>query len=137
MRLLSASANLGNGVVHAVLVVYIAANAGSSTAYWNKERELGGVGGPVILMACNALAGYFTLLDGKVPKLAVCWNVFVAVLGTLMPIVWPRFLTEGLSTWPYISIFLWFVIFAMELAALVASATWHLLAMASPRSRLE
>ena len=55
----------------------------------------------------------------------VGWNVFVACFGSFMPIVWPRFLAEGLSSWPYVIVFIWCNIFFMELTALVASVTHY------------
>jgi uncharacterized integral membrane protein len=41
--------------------------------------------------------------------------------------VWPRFLEEGLAEWPYIVVFIWFAIFAMELIAFTSSMTYFAL----------
>lgn len=49
------------------------------------------------------------------------WNSFVAISGSLLPVVWHRFIEEGLETWPCVIIFLWFAIFAMELTAFASS----------------
>ena len=65
-------------------------------------------------MLLNATAGLLALRGGSM-AFPFGWNSFVAVLGTCMPIVWPRFLAEGLATWPYIIVFIWFAIFAFEL----------------------
>jgi uncharacterized membrane protein len=51
------------------------------------------------------------------------WNVFVAFIGTLVPMVWLRFISVGLASWPYEVVFIWFVIFFMELTAVTASVT--------------
>ena len=75
-------------------------------------------------MLLNLTTGVIALRGGGL-KLSVGWNSFVAAAGTLMPIVWPRFLAEGLATWPHIVIFIWFAIFFMELPAFVASWTWY------------
>eukprot|EP00984_Skeletonema_dohrnii_P003958 scaffold1355_cov106-Skeletonema_dohrnii-CCMP3373.AAC.2 len=53
----------------------------------------------------------------------LCWNTFVACAGTFIPIVWLRFIKEGLACWPYEVIFIWFWIFAMELTAVSCSVT--------------
>ena len=34
-------------------------------------------------------------------KVAVCYNTFIAVFGSLMPVVWFKFITEGITSWPY------------------------------------
>ena len=73
-------------------------------------------------MVINSAVGLYSLKGGG-PKPAVCWNVFVALAGTLIPMVWLRFIEVGLATWPYIIIFIWFCIFAFELTAFTASAT--------------
>ena len=41
--------------------------------------------------------------------LALSWNSFVAVTGSLLPLVWPKFIDVGMSEWPYLAIFLWVV----------------------------
>ena len=65
-------------------------------------------------------------------KPSLAWNVFVALLGSFMPVVWPRFLAEGLAAWPYTVVFIWFGIFFMELTALVASVTHFAVGEAKP-----
>jgi hypothetical protein len=122
VRLLSGWANIGNCAIHVLLVIYTLSNAGNTSAYWLKERELGGIEGPVFLAVLNGAVG-LCALRGYTMLFPLVWNSFVAVAGTLLPIVWPRFLSEGLSDWPYTVIFIWFVIFFMELTAFTASVT--------------
>ena len=120
---------MGNGVAHAPLTLYILANAGRSDHFFVKERELGGLEGPGALALIKVAVGLLSI-KARWLLLSFGWNCFVAILGTLLPIVWPRFLSQGLNTWPTIIIFIWFVIFAMELIAAAASATWFALAKA-------
>ena len=122
VRLLSGWANIGNAVIHAMLVIYMKANEDNPSEYWVKERALGGIEGPVFLLLLNLTAGLVALRGGSM-KFPFCWNSFVACAGSFLPVVWPRFLAEGLATWPYIIIFIWFCIFAFELTAFTASAT--------------
>ena len=122
--LLSGWANIGNSAIHVLLVIYMLSNGDNTSAYWLKERELGGIEGPVFLAVLNGAAGLFAL-RGYTMMFPLVWNSFVVVTGTLLPIVWPRFLSEGLSDWPYTVIFIWFVIFSMELTAFTASVTHH------------
>eukprot|EP00751_Fragilariopsis_kerguelensis_P021711 CAMPEP_0170885230 /NCGR_PEP_ID=MMETSP0734-20130129/35693_1 /TAXON_ID=186038 /ORGANISM="Fragilariopsis kerguelensis, Strain L26-C5" /LENGTH=193 /DNA_ID=CAMNT_0011270477 /DNA_START=51 /DNA_END=632 /DNA_ORIENTATION=- len=128
VRILSAWANIGNAVVHAMLIVYIQANAGGETnaVYWAREKELeaDGIGGPLGLTVLNFAAGMCSM-HGKAMGFPLVWNSFVIVAGSLLPIVWLRFLEEGLATWPYFIVFVWFVIFAMELTAFVTSWTYR------------
>ena len=55
------------------------------------------------------------------------WNTFVAFVGTLIPLVWLRFVNVGMSSWPYEVVFMWFVIFYMELCAVTSSVTHYFL----------
>jgi hypothetical protein len=119
-RLLSGWANIGNSVVHVLLLVYMTANHGNQSEFWAKERELGGVEGPAVIMLLNLAAGVCAL-RGWSMSFPLGWNSFVAVTGTLIPIVWPRFISEGLQTWPCIIVFIWLAIFAMELTAVTSS----------------
>jgi hypothetical protein len=131
VRLLAGCANVGNGVAHALLVVYMSANAGNSDPYWEKERALGGIEGPAVIALINGAVGLLAIRAHWL-SLSFGWNSFVAIVGTLVPIVWPRFLSEGLTAWPAIIIFLWFTIFAMELTASASSATWCALSASGP-----
>ena len=88
----SGSANLGNGVAHAPLTLYISANAGRSDHFFVKERELGGLEGPGALALIKVAVGLLSIKDRWL-LLSFGWNCFVAILGTLLPIVWPRFLS--------------------------------------------
>ena len=92
------SANLGNGVAHALLTLYVSANAGRQDRFFVKERELGGLEGPASLTLINVAVD---LLSIKARWLILSGDrdCFVAILGTLLPIVWPRFLSQGLNTW--------------------------------------
>ena len=121
-RLLSGWANLGNAAIHAMLVGYITANADNTSSYWEEERKLGGIEGPAGLCAFNTIAGLLALRSISM-TIPLCWNVFVAFAGLALPVVWPRFVEKGLSEWPYTIIFIWWVIFFMELTAVAASAT--------------
>ena len=77
-------------------------------------------------MLINTTVGLLSIFGGFV-KLSLGWNAFVAITGTAVPIVWYRFLAEGLAYWPYEVIFIWWVIFTMELTAVTTSATWFAL----------
>lgn len=120
-RLLSGWANCGNATAHALLVVYTMANSTKDSQHWGR----GGGNGPIVLMVINLSVGLLALRNGVMVPAAI-WNVLVAVLGSF--IVWPRFLDQGLTTWPYAAVFIWFVIFFMGLTALVASVT-HFVAL--------
>eukprot|EP00535_Pseudo-nitzschia_heimii_P010520 CAMPEP_0197173058 /NCGR_PEP_ID=MMETSP1423-20130617/115_1 /TAXON_ID=476441 /ORGANISM="Pseudo-nitzschia heimii, Strain UNC1101" /LENGTH=200 /DNA_ID=CAMNT_0042621809 /DNA_START=145 /DNA_END=747 /DNA_ORIENTATION=+ len=126
VRIFSAWANIGNCVVHVLLVVYIMANEGSEAAYWVRERELeaDGIEGPLGLAILNFAAGMCSM-HGKAMAFPLVWNSFVVIAGTLLPVVWLRFLEEGLATWPYFILFVWFAIFAMELTAFTTSWTYR------------
>lgn len=124
--MISSAANIGNGLIHFILTIFMMSNAENDSPYWVAERELGGVEGPVGLMIINTTVGILAMYQSSV-KLSLFWNVFVAITGTFVPIVWPRFLSIGLSSWPYEVIFIWWFIFAMELAAVASSVTWYLL----------
>mmetsp|Transcript_14245 Transcript_14245/g.21974 ORF Transcript_14245/g.21974 Transcript_14245/m.21974 type:complete len:184 (-) Transcript_14245:80-631(-) len=120
LRLLSGWANLGNSVVHILLIVYTLAHKGNDSDYWIEERKLGGIEGPVGLTVLNFLVG-LSALRGYSMMFSIGWNSFVALAGTLLPVVWPRFVEEGLAAWPYSVIFIWFAIFAFELTAVTCS----------------
>lgn len=128
VRTLSAWANIGNSVVHLLLIVYIKVNEGSEEAYWVRERELeqDGIGAPVGLTIINFAAGMCSLHKKHI-SFPLVWNTFVIVAGTAIPLVWLRFLEEGLSNWPYFIIFVWFMIFSMELSAFSTAWTYNLI----------
>lgn len=128
VRTLCGCSNLGNSIVHVLLIVYIKANEGSGLAFWERERELqaDGIGGPLGLAIVNFAAGMCSIYQ-KHLVFPLVWNTFVAVAGTFVPIVWLRFIEEGLSSWPYFIIFIWFAIFAMELSAFSTSWTYYFL----------
>ena len=120
LRLASGWSNLGNAAIHVLLALYMLANSANPSEYWTKERELGGIEGPVGLAAVNLLAGICATRNIGM-KFPAGWNCFVAVAGTLMPVVWLRFLEGGLATWPYPIVFVWFCIFFFELTAVSCS----------------
>jgi len=128
VRTTSAWSNIGNSVMHILLIIYIRANEGSSgsSAYWERERELDadGIGGPVGICILNFAAGMCSI-NRKQLYFPLVWNSFVIVAGTLIPLVWLRFVEEGLSSWPYFIIFVWFGIFAMELSAFSTCWTYY------------
>ncbi|KAL7540974.1 hypothetical protein ACHAXR_010532 [Thalassiosira sp. AJA248-18] len=131
LRLLSGWANMGNSFIHILLTIYMLSNTTNDSEYWVEERKLGGIEGPVGLAILNFLAG-MSALRGNM-KFPLGWNCFVTVLGTLMPIVWPRFIEVGLTSWPYIVIFVWFGIFFFELMAVMCSVA-HMAIVTSERS---
>uniref|UniRef100_A0A7S2AQD0 Uncharacterized protein n=1 Tax=Octactis speculum TaxID=3111310 RepID=A0A7S2AQD0_9STRA len=122
LRLLSGWANVGNSVTHVLLIVYTLANGNNNSEYWIEERKLGGIEGPVFLAILNLAAGISSLLYNSM-LFPLGWNSFVIAAGTFLPVVWPRFLAEGIATWPYTIIFVWFLIFAFELTAFTCSVT--------------
>jgi hypothetical protein len=135
LRLLSGWANLGNSFIHILLTVYTLSNANNESEYWVKERKLGGIGGPIFLVGLNTLAG-MSALKGYGMYFPIGWNSFVAVVGTFLPIVWPRFLEEGITSWPYIIVFIWFSIFFFELTAVTCSVA-HFALVGGSRAKSE
>ena len=133
-RLLSGWANIGNCVIHLLLVLYMHANAESKSLYWVQERKLGGIEGPVFLAVVNGLSGVSALKNWTM-RFPLAWNCFAVIAGTFVPIVWPRFISEGLVCWPYMAIFIWFAIFAMELTAFTASLTHCLTRNSTPKEK--
>ena len=138
VRMLSASANISNCIIHLLLIMYMKANEGSEEPYWAHEREIeaDGLGGPIFLAIFNLAAGMCSLkkLSYKFP---LGWNSFVIVAGTMIPLVWQRFLEEGLATWPYLITFIWFAIFAAELSAFATSLTYYLLTSEKSKQEYE
>jgi hypothetical protein len=128
VRMLAASANLANCIIHLLLIMYMNANAGSDEPYWAHEREIGadGIGGPVFLAIFNFAAGICSLKKYSY-KFPLGWNSFVIFAGTMIPLVWQRFLDDGMASWPYIITFIWFAIFSAELTAFATSLTYYLL----------
>lgn len=122
-RLVSGAANVGNSVVHVLLIAYMLANAETQSDYWRRERELGGVEAPAALAAVNFVVGLVAVF-ADFNALSLLWNLFVVAAGCLVPLVWPRFLEEGLDSWPYPAILIWFCIFFMESAAAACALTW-------------
>lgn len=122
LRKLSGFANLSNSFVHILLSVYMKANESNLSEYWIEERKLGGIEGPVGLVILNLAAAISALLYNKM-TVPLYWNTFVACAGTLIPVVWLRFVKEGMACWPYEIVFIWFWIFAMELTAVSCSVT--------------
>ncbi len=136
IRTLSALANIGNSVIHLLLIIYIKVNAGNEEPYWVRERELeaDGIGGPLGLAILNFAAGMCSI-HKKHLSFPLFWNSFVIVAGTCIPLVWLRFLEEGLSTWPYFIIFVWFAIFSAELSAFATAWTYKLISTDSSEKK--
>jgi hypothetical protein len=91
-RLISGWSNCANAAVHALLIVLLSSdterflNAGVTDA--------DNVGGPLGLLLVNGLVGARTL-RGAGPNLAFAWNTFVAITGSLVPMVWLSFLDKA------------------------------------------
>jgi hypothetical protein len=77
VRLLSGWANIGNAAIHVLLVIYTLSNMDNQSEYWLKERELGGIEGPVFLTLLNLSAG-IGALRGWTMMYSIGWNAFVA-----------------------------------------------------------
>ena len=122
LRMLSGFANLSNSCIHVLLTIYMKANETNLSDYWLEERKLGGIEGPVGLVILNLAAAISALHHNKM-TFPLYWNTFVACAGTLIPIVWLRFIKEGMACWPYEIVFIWCWIFAMELTAVSCSVT--------------
>jgi hypothetical protein len=123
-RLISGWSNFANAAVHALLIVLLA----TDTERFLKAGIIDAdkLGGPFGLMLINGLIGVRTL-RGAGPNLAFGWNTFVAIAGSLVPMVWLTFFDVGLATWPYPIIFLWFCIYVFESTAFLTSAVWFAL----------
>eukprot|EP00584_Thalassiosira_punctigera_P005452 CAMPEP_0172543988 /NCGR_PEP_ID=MMETSP1067-20121228/14249_1 /TAXON_ID=265564 ORGANISM="Thalassiosira punctigera, Strain Tpunct2005C2" /NCGR_SAMPLE_ID=MMETSP1067 /ASSEMBLY_ACC=CAM_ASM_000444 /LENGTH=193 /DNA_ID=CAMNT_0013330483 /DNA_START=26 /DNA_END=607 /DNA_ORIENTATION=- len=120
LRLLSGWANLGNAAIHLLLLTYMLSNSDNESEYWMEERKLGGIEGPVGLALFNLAAGLSATRNFTM-KFPLGWNTFVALAGTLVPVVWLRFLEGGMANWPYPIVFVWFCIFFFELTAVCCS----------------
>ena len=83
------------------------------------EAQLGTT--PLLMGLINGLIGFFSLRGGSL-KVSLGWNTFVALAGSLVPMVWPKFIDVGMTTWPYVTVFLWFAIYAFESTAFFFSA---------------
>ena len=114
--------------MHVLLIIYIKANEGSLSAYWERERELeaDGIEGPLGLVILNLAAGICSIHQ-KHLYFPLVWNSFAVVAGIFIRIVWLRFKEVGLNNWPSMIIFIWFLIFAMELFDLSTSWTYYLI----------
>lgn len=123
-RFLAGWANVGNAVVHGFLIVMLVTDKERYKTYFPDEAE--SPVGPLVLLAINGLVGRSTLKGGGI-TIALAWNSFVAVAGSLMPIVWPKFIDVGMSTWPYLAIFLWLGIYVMESVAFFFSCVAYAL----------
>ena len=99
-RLLSGWANVGNAMVHALLISMLIGEVDSPV-------------GPAVMLATNAIVGFRSLTGGGI-QLALFWNSFVAVRGILSPMIWRHFLDVGLISWPFRAVFLWLAMFAFE-----------------------
>ena len=119
-RLLSGWANVGNAVTHGLLIVVLLTDKGRYGAYFPDEVN-SYAAGPVCLGLINGLIGFFSLRGGSL-KVSLGWNTFVALAGSLVPMVWPKFIDVGMTTWPYVTVFLWFAIYAFESTAFFFSA---------------
>jgi hypothetical protein len=132
-RLLTGWGNVGNGVAHMLFVLLLVFDTDlSATICLADERcrdyfeSADNPSGPVFLLVLNLAIGLVTIHGGG-PGVPTAWNAFAFVTGIFIPAVWPRFISEGLATWPYLAVFLWLAIFAFESMAFFASVTWYAL----------
>mmetsp|Transcript_20029 Transcript_20029/g.40826 ORF Transcript_20029/g.40826 Transcript_20029/m.40826 type:complete len:238 (+) Transcript_20029:47-760(+) len=132
-RLLTGWGNVGNGIAHMLFVLLLIFDADlSATICLADERcreyfeNAENPSGPVFLLVLNLAIGLVTLHGGG-PRVPTAWNAFAFVTGIFIPAVWPRFISEGLATWPYLAVFLWLAIFVCESLAFFASVTWFAL----------
>eukprot|EP00992_Anisonema_acinus_P005307 TRINITY_DN17876_c0_g1_i1.p2 TRINITY_DN17876_c0_g1~~TRINITY_DN17876_c0_g1_i1.p2 ORF type:complete len:186 (+),score=45.63 TRINITY_DN17876_c0_g1_i1:43-600(+) len=121
-KLLSGWANVGNAVAHVLLVTAELADPERYRVHFPDDFAAALPWGPLILAVINGLVGLNSLKGAGGITLALGWNSFVAVLGSVVPIVWPKFINVGMSTWPYLAIFLWLGIFAFESTAFFFTA---------------
>lgn len=132
-RLLTGWANVGTGVSYMLFVLLLVFDADlAPTMCLADERcrmyfeQAENPSGPVFLLVFNQAIGLVTL-NGGGPRVPTAWNCFVMVTGCLIPAAWPRFINEGLASWPYLAVFLWLDVFACQAVAFFASATWFAL----------
>lgn len=76
-------------------------------------------------------------ISSRAVKLPLLRNSFVVSTGVLIPMVWLQFVEEGLASWPYTIIFIWFLIFAFELTAFTCSVTNYALISAVNKPKNE
>lgn len=118
LRLLSGWANISNALVHALLTVFLLfADTENLVDVPDADNRVG----PVCLLLVNGAIGVQTVTGQGGPLLPFCWNTFVAIAGSLVPMVWPKFIAQGLETWPYTIVFLWLGIYAFESIAFFTS----------------
>ena len=134
LRKLSGVSNLGNALLHILLVIYTISNYENNSEYWLEERKLGGIEGLVALTIINSISSICALYF-KYMTFPLVWNTFVAFVGTLIPLVWLRFVSVGMMSWPYEVVFIWFMIFHMELCAVTCSVTQFLLGKAGNKTK--
>ena len=97
-----------------------------------RELDPNPYAGPLGLAILNFAAGMCSIHQ-KHLKFPLVWNSFVIIAGTFIPLVWLRFLEEGLGSWPYFIVFVWFMIFAMELSAFSTTWTYYLIQTKDPK----
>jgi len=113
-RLLSGWANVGNAAVHVLFVIALVSDKERYVVFFPDEGE--NPWKPFCLAVVNGLVGRSTLKGGGL-TIAAAYNSLVGVAGCLIPIVWPKFIDEGLTSWPYVAIFCWLGIYAFESTA--------------------
>ncbi|CAB9507736.1 expressed unknown protein [Seminavis robusta] len=121
-KLISGWSNVGNAMIHILLAVVLYSDTERCLQAGIDDAE--NFAGPLVLVFINGAIGLKTLTSGG-PLLPLGWNVFVAITGSLVPIVWPKFVDVGLSTWPYLIVVMWFGIFCFESLAFTASCAWY------------
>ena len=134
-KLLSGWANVGNAVVHALLVTAELTDPERYKAFFPDDFETTLPWGPIILGVINGLVGLKTLMGTGGINLSLGWNSFVAVTGSLLPVVWPKFIDVGMITWPPLAVFCWLGIYAFESTAFFFSVVAFTLRNVKPKKR--
>ena len=94
LRLISGCSNMGNAFVHVLLLILLKSYTAKYVKVGIDDAE--NLVGPAALAVINCAIGVWTL-RGAGPGVAAAWNSFVGCAGCLLPVVWPKFMIEGLS----------------------------------------
>ena len=132
LRLISGYANISNAVVHLLLILLLRSNTKKYVDAGIDDAE--NVTGPLVLLVINGLLGIRTI-RGHSLHIPAGWNSFVLIAGSLLPVVWQKFLISGLASWPYEILFIWICIWAFESLACFSSVALFILPNAKKPSQ--